>query len=110
MKGQEKRKLIETDDKPSRTFEYQNYKPQNQTSGIILNVNISNKKNYLKATTKKNSLFSDLTGVKRKSCLCCAENIAESIQSKTKYPLLGESNTEMGGKKKCFNFFHFFYM
>ena len=105
MKGQEKRKLIETDDKPSRTFEYQNDEPQNQTSGIILNANISNK-NYLKATTKKNSLFSDLAGVK--SCLCCAENIAESLQSKKmKYPLLGESNTKMG-RKKVFQFFSFF--
>ena len=31
---------------------------------------------------------------RRKNCLCCAENIVESIQSKkSKYPFLGESNT-----------------
>ena len=64
MKGQEKHKLIENDDKPSRKFEYQKDEPEIQTSG--------------------------------KTCLCCAENIAESIQSKkTKYPLLGESNTKV---------------
>ena len=43
MTGQKKRKF--------------NDEPENQTSGIILNANIFNTKNYLKSKTKKNSLF-----------------------------------------------------
>ena len=57
MKGQEKRKLIETDDKPSRTFEYQNDEPENQTSGIILNANISNKKLFIGYSKTEFTLF-----------------------------------------------------
>ena len=69
-------------------------KDENQTSGIILNTNVPNQKLFEGQSKKRTHSFSGLTGLKRKSCLCCAENIAEAIQSKkTKDPLLGESNT-----------------